>query len=148
MARRKASKPAPVDGGGGDDLPPPPAAIAPPANLRAEVTMEWPGGEHTFRLTVPMVLELERIGNAPFGVIFNRVQRGEYAIEDVQQVVRLGLIGGGMAPADASRLMRTWGYPARPLTELWQVARVVLHAAMFGFEAAPLSGNGVAAASP
>ena len=128
-----------------DETPftPPPAA-----NLRAEVTTEWAGEERTFRLTVQQILELEQRCSAPVALVYNRVQRGEYSIEDVRQTVRLGLIGGGASPADAARLMSGYGYPARPLAELWALARVVLHAAMFRFEAAPLGNREAAAPSP
>lgn len=108
-------------------------------NLRAEVLATWAGGDHLFRLTVAMVLELEQKCAAPFGTIFHRVQAGQYAIEDILQTIRLGLIGGGMKPQDAAALMRAYVYPERPLAEAWAVARVILSAAMFGFEVAPLT---------
>lgn len=110
-----------------------------PGNLKAEVTAEWAGGEHLFRLTVPMVLELEQKCAAPFGTVFGRVQSGAFTIDDLMHTVRLGLIGGGTKPQDVAALMRSYAYPERPLSELMVLARVILQASMFGFEVAPIN---------
>lgn len=117
-------------------------------NLKAEVSAEWCGETRHFRLTVGGILELEQKCAAPFGTVFARVNSGDYHVTDLLQVVRLGLIGGGLSPRDAAAAMEMHAFPARPLAELHTVARIVLAAAVVGFEVAPLPGKRKAAARP
>lgn len=107
------------------------------SNLQAEVALVWGDGEHTFRLTVNGAIELEQKCEAPIAVIHHRLHAGTYKIADVRETIRIGLIGGGKKPDEALRLVRTY-VDQRPLAESWQVARVVAHSLMFGFEASPL----------
>lgn len=100
--------------------------------------MEFGGEERCFRLTVANILELEEKCGAPFAAIVGRVQAGQYGINDVLQTIRLGLIGGGTRPEEASKLMRGYAFPERPIAEGWVLARSVLMAALVGFEQAPL----------
>jgi len=108
------------------------------SNLKAEVTAPFGDGEHTFRLTVPCLIELEQKCDAPFTVILHRLSSGTYKIEDVRQTVRLALIGGGMKPTEAQILVRRYVDETPPIEEGLKVARLALMGVLFGFEAAPL----------
>lgn len=107
------------------------------ANLKAEVTAPFGDGEYTFRLTVPCLIELEQKCDAPFTVVLHRLNSGAYKIEDIRQTVRLALIGGGTAPADALRLVKRYVDETPPLEDSLKVARLALMGVLFGFEAAP-----------
>lgn len=112
------------------------------SNLKAEVVVEFGGDDRLFRLTLPGILELEETCGAPFAVIAGRVAAGQYGVNDVLHPIRLGLIGGGMKPEQASKLMRGYAFPAQPIAEGWHVARAVLMAALVGFQQAPLDDAG------
>lgn len=111
-------------------------------NNQGEVTLAWGDGNYTFRLSVKGAIELEQKCDAPFAVIFGRLNSGAFKINDVIQTIRLGLIGGGARPTDAMRLVDQYG---EPLSESLPVARAIVGGMMFGFEASPL---GEAKAAP
>lgn len=111
-------------------------------NNQGEFTEAWADGTYTFRLTVKGILELEEKCSAPFGKIFTRLNSGQYAVNDIIETIRIGLIGGGMPAADAKKLVDRY---AIPVSENYNIARLIVLASMFGFEAAPL-GNQTAAA--
>lgn len=53
---------------------------------------------------------------------------------DIRTVVRLGLEGGGMDSSEASRIVREFGPPNRPLSELWDIAAALVFAHLQGVE--------------
>lgn len=115
------------------------------SNLAAEVTLDWGDGTYLFRLSVAGLLELEEKTNSPFTVIYDRLNAGKFSSADLRETIRLGLIGGGMAPPKAKTLVERY-VDGRPRLESWPHARAILGAVLFGFEVAPL-GNPEAAPS-
>lgn len=105
-------------------------------NHQAEVVLFFGDGEQLFRLTVKQIIELEEKCQAAFGVIYHRIMNGIFTANDVTETIRLGLIGGGLEPAKAFKLTERYG--GVPFAESHQVARLVIGAAMFGFEKSPL----------
>lgn len=65
-------------------------------------------------------------------------------VKDVNEVIRLGLIGGNngpdlgsgtdVGPIRAMQLVENYGYPARPLQEVAATAWKILHAAISGID--------------
>lgn len=104
-------------------------------NNQGEITTKWADGTYTFRLTVAGILELEEKCDAPFAVIFDRLSAGKFKLRDVTETIRIGLIGGGMPAAKALPLVERYGLP---LVENAPIARLIVGAVMFGFEASPL----------
>lgn len=112
----------------------------------ATVVLEWADGEYPFALLGRQIEELESISRNPttgrngVGVcaIWRRLMGGEWYWSDVVNIVRLGLIGGGMGPVEAKRLVEFYvgevplssmePNPNSPLS----VAQAVLAAAMIG----------------
>lgn len=113
-------------------------------NHRGEITTAWGDGEYTFRLTVAGAIELEEKCDAPFAVIFGRLNQGAFKINDVRETIRLGLIGGGLPAVDAKKLVDRY---CEPLSENLNAARLVLAGLMFGFEAHPLGNQPAAPAT-
>jgi hypothetical protein len=69
--------------------------------------MVWPGGEHAFRLPLGSLRAVqEACGSSPFEVS-ERLFQKRPRIEDVIEPIRLGLIGGGMDPKEAARLVKS-----------------------------------------
>lgn len=112
------------------------------SNPRAEIILEWGGGEHLFRLAGRQIEELEQVcGKVGFGAIYQRLMLGTWFWADLYHIVRLGLIGGGMGAVEAKRLTEFYigmehtsgtlplvGGPNSPE----MIARAVLGAAMHG----------------
>ena len=87
--------------------------------------------EHVFSLTPPMVLELEAVTGAGIGGLFRRLTQSDFRAKEITETIRLGLIGGGMTPESAARLVETY-VPATGLIESYSLALAILETLMFG----------------
>lgn len=96
-----------------------------------DVTFDWADGEHTFRLALKELRELQEKCDAGPLVIFRRLTHGDWRIDDLRETIRLGLIGGGMEPAKALSLTRSY-VDDRPLMESVEPALRVMSAALMG----------------
>lgn len=107
---------------------------------KTQVSFDWADGFHTFRLPTAQLEELQELTDAGPGWVKARLETGSWLVRDVIQTIRLGLIGGGMAPEQARKLVQRY-VEARPLFENVPVARKILEAACTGVkdEALPKS---------
>lgn len=97
----------------------------------ASIDIAWADGDFRFRLAWGQLVELqERCNTGPY-VILNRLYDGQWRMEDITNVIRLGLIGGGMSPTDALKKVRTY-VEDRPPLENVLVAQAVLAAGLQG----------------
>ncbi|MCP2209458.1 gene transfer agent family protein [Bradyrhizobium diazoefficiens] len=65
----------------------------------------WVGGTHTFDLGHPWVRRVMSYrGPAPAAAL-GRFEGGNYSPEDVERLIELGLIGGGMPERDVEALL-------------------------------------------
>ena len=73
--------------------------------------MIWSGGEHVFNLNHPYVRSVLSIRGLPddFGstpaACFKRFEQGIFSTDDVERVIYLGLIGGGLSIKEAETLV-------------------------------------------
>jgi len=88
-------------------------------------------GEKTFAFTHPLIEELERKTGMGIFALFDRVRRWQSSFSDITEVIRLGLIGGGTKPTEASALVNTYAI-GRPLSESLAIALGILSVVMFG----------------
>ncbi|SOE08489.1 tail tube GTA-gp10-like protein [Hoeflea halophila] len=89
-------------------------------------------GEKTFAFpTRDLIEELERKTSIGIGGLFERFRVSTYSLADILEILRIGLIGGGTSPADASQLVAVYGV-GRPLTEVFAIADGVISALFFG----------------
>ena len=112
-------------------------------NLKAEIELVWADGTHLFALKAVQIRELENICKEGIGRICMRVFSGiDYTYAMLRETIRLGLIGGGMAPVNAKTLVDMYvdnqpidavGDPASTL----KTATAVLKAVHFGWEDLP-----------
>ncbi|TPW26382.1 gene transfer agent family protein [Pararhizobium mangrovi] len=99
-------------------------------------TMQFFGdAERAFALPMQQLVELERKLGCGAGAILNRLVAHQYAIADLVETIRLGLIGGGTSPFEAEALVVAYAHD-RPLAEILPVALAVLEARFFGTAAA------------
>lgn len=91
-------------------------------------------GEKTFAFpTIELIQELERKTGHGIVALFSLLQNKACGFADLTEVIRLGLIGGGMLPVEASALVNTYAI-ARPIGESLEVAVGILATLFFGVE--------------
>src|SRR4051812_24687773 len=88
-------------------------------------------GEHTFRLASAQIRELETKCGSGIGAIANRLFARNFAQADINETIRLALIGGGMAPRRAHELIVAY-VEGRPLIETYELAVKILQRTLFG----------------
>ena len=87
--------------------------------------------QREFRITPELIIELERKTGAGIGSLCNRLFAREFKHADITEVIRLGLIGGGTAPAEAANLVNVYAVN-RPVMETYPLAVDILETLMFG----------------
>ncbi|WP_242217253.1 gene transfer agent family protein [Shinella zoogloeoides] len=87
--------------------------------------------EYAFHLPPELVIELERKTAHGIGGLFRRFLASDFGFSDLTEVLRLGLVGGGMDPKEASALVATYA-AILPVTRLYLTAMPVLDALMSG----------------
>jgi len=102
------------------------------------VLIAWAGGEHSFCLAkVGLIFDLESKCEAGIAVVFTRLGAGAWKLNDVRETIRLGLIGGGMAPDKALELVRNH-VDEGPLTSSVLLAYSIIEAIMVGVKDDPV----------
>jgi hypothetical protein len=97
----------------------------------AQIELDWADGTYTFRLAWKELGLLQEACDAGPLVVLSRLQDGTWRIDDISHVLRLGLIGGGMSPAEALKKIRAYVMDRVP-AENALAAQVVLAAACYG----------------
>ncbi len=97
----------------------------------SRVTFDWADNTYTFSLRWGELASLQEACDAGPYVVLQRLHSGEWRVEDISNIIRLGLIGGGMEPAPALKLTRAY-VEARPPMENLIPAQVILSAALTG----------------
>lgn len=95
------------------------------------VELDWADGTYTFRLGLAEIEELEAKRDASIFAIGRRLSPVERdpRLADIREVLRLGLIGGGMKPVAALQLVRRY-LDERPIDESRDVAYAVVLAGL------------------
>src|SRR5262245_43932089 len=100
--------------------------------INGEVELTWGDGEHKFNIAkLKCILELEEKCEVGVAEIYQRISTGKWRFNDIRETLRLGLIGAGMRPDQALRLINRY-CDDRPWTESLLTAQAVLIAAMVG----------------
>lgn len=100
----------------------------------AEIEYPFGDDEHTFRLGLKELEELQEKCDAGPGFVLGRLMspRLEWRVEDVRHTLRLGLIGGGMPASDAIKLVKRYVDDRPAWAENAKIAQGVLAMAIFG----------------
>ena len=88
-------------------------------------TTSFAGTEYTFRLTQPLIKELETACGAGLGTIGARVFARQFMQADINETIRLALIGGGTDPKRAAELIAAY-VADRPISETYPLAAKIL----------------------
>ena len=101
--------------------------------MDANVTLNWPGGEHVFALRIGELRALQQKCDAGPEQVLMRLRDFSYRVDDVVQPLRLGLIGGGMDDGTAHKTVVS-AIDASPFAAFRIPAYAVLMAALYGVE--------------
>lgn len=95
-------------------------------NRHAAVELDWADGTYTFRLGLGEIEELERKLDLGIFQIVTRLSPviRTCKLSDISEVLRVGLIGGGMKPTDALAKVRKY-VDERPVDENRDIAYAI-----------------------
>jgi hypothetical protein len=100
--------------------------------VNGEVEFPWGDDEHKFNIAkLKCILELEEKCGVGIAEIYYRIASGKWRWNDCRETLRLGLIGAGMTPDKALRLINRY-CDDRPMVESVLPAQAVLATAMVG----------------
>jgi len=99
----------------------------------AEITQAWGDDDYPFRLGLKELVEHDEKCDAGPAYVAKALIDGTWRLKHIRETVRLGLIGGGMAPAKALALTRRY-VDERPLRESIPLAIAILMAILYGPE--------------
>lgn len=89
------------------------------------ITLIWAAGEHEFRFAIGELRALEQACDAGVTVVLNRLLTQTFKVDDIYQVLRIGLRGGGMNEIEAIKLIEK-SFTSANLFELSVTAANVL----------------------
>jgi hypothetical protein len=95
------------------------------------VELDWADGTFTFRLGLDQIEELEEKRDLSLFILARRLSPAERdaRLADIREVLRLGLVGGGMKPVDALVKVRKYA-DERPVDENRDIAYAVVLAGL------------------
>jgi len=97
----------------------------------ASLTQDFGDGTFTFRLGWGELAKLQEAVDAGPYVVLQRVGDGTWKLQDISNIIRLGLIGGGMEPTEALKKVRAYVEDRPPLESL-MLAQAIMAAALIG----------------
>ncbi|OHV84155.1 gene transfer agent family protein [Rhizobium sp. LCM 4573] len=103
----------------------------------AAITLTWADGDFKFRLGWGELEELQEKTDAGPYVVLQRLHAGNWRMQDVSNVIRMGLIGGGVPPEEAIKKVRYY-VEQRPPMENLPFAIAILSAGLLGAPDEPL----------
>jgi len=106
------------------------------------IEMTWADGDRVFNVArIALLLELEEKCGAGLATVYGRLVGKAWTVNDVRETIRLGLIGGGLAPAAALALVKRYvddGPQRIGLIENAMTALAIVQAAMLGVRDDPV----------
>lgn len=95
------------------------------------VVIRWPGGEHSFRLGLADLEAVQEKTDCGPEFLLHRINAGQWRALDLIEVLRNGLIGGGMDDVGAKRAVLQ-AVDLHPLISFKVPAQLILSACLFG----------------
>lgn len=116
------------------------------ASRNAQLDLPFADGTYTFRLAIGGLEELQEKTNVGPMVLLRRLLAGEWRVADLRETIRIGLIGGGMAPQEARKLVDRY-VDAGGLLEAVPIATGIVGAALQGVDDEKVGSSGEASAA-
>ncbi|ATG47595.1 hypothetical protein CEW89_08410 [Celeribacter ethanolicus] len=95
------------------------------------ISLVWAGGEHDFALRIGELRGVQEATDRGPEEIYNRLRFGTWKIDEIVQVLRWGLVGGGMKIDDATTVVMRI-VDLHPISEFKLTAMSVLAYALLG----------------
>ncbi|WLB14984.1 gene transfer agent family protein [Bradyrhizobium japonicum] len=99
--------------------------------------LTWAGDQRRFRLGIDELLALQDKLDAGPAEIAGRLREGAWRVQDLQEIFRIGLIGGGLEPKKAKALIDAHIVPGRLASHVLMAWAIVANA-IHGDEADPV----------
>lgn len=97
----------------------------------AAITEPFADADYVFRMAWGEIVQLQELRDCGPYVVLDRLATGRWLVQDIREPIRLGLIGGGLKPVEALKLVRQY-VEQRPAVESLELATRVLQAAIVG----------------
>jgi len=94
--------------------------------------IKWVGGEHDFALDMGALRALQDACDAGPMRIYLRLQSGDWRVDDLASIIRLGLIGSGEMTERDAKLRVSQLFDSYPLGPFVITAERILRAAIVG----------------
>ncbi len=106
----------------------------------SQIKLAFADGEYTFALTWAGAEEWEeKTGRSLYHTFNEMVSSRTGFVNDVREIIRIALIGGGLAPTEAFSLIKRY-VSERPMAESMPVALSAIEAFLFGPDEEPANG--------
>lgn len=92
----------------------------------------WIGGEHEFALNIGQLRALQKACDAGPEEILSRIWGGTWRVDDLVEVIRIGLIGGGEVDAKDAGLLVAGLIDKHPVLQFKPIAQDILMHALVG----------------
>ncbi|MCV2877612.1 gene transfer agent family protein [Sedimentimonas flavescens] len=100
--------------------------------------IEWPGGEHAFRLRLGEIEAVQESTGCGPEFLLNAFRIGAWKVAHAEEVLKFGLVGGGMPRDEAKRLIRATFDRGFGIAHYKPACMMILEAALFGPEDDPV----------
>lgn len=101
------------------------------------IILRWPGGEHAFRLGIEELRVIQQKTDCGPEHILRKIEHGWWTVDELREVLRNGLIGGGMKPVDAMKAVDK-AFDDAPAISFKVPAMEVMSTYLFGPEDDPV----------
>lgn len=106
------------------------------SNRSGKTELPFGNDTHIFKLGYGQIKEIQDTTNAGIAFILDSLLHGTWKIEYIRETIRCGLVGGGMSPGDAMRMVKTYveDTESYPIGDNIPIAASILAAAICGAE--------------
>jgi|GEM_PF-642044 len=101
--------------------------------LDSHIEIEWAGEKRFFKLKLGEVRAIETTTGLGLQRLYKDALAGDWKVDHVREIIRQGLIGGGMAILDADALLKI-NFDEKPLLQHVSYANAILGAVLIGQE--------------
>lgn len=95
------------------------------------LTLSWGGEDRDFNLRIGELIRIEQESGAGIVNVMERLAGRKATLSEVRSILRYGLEGGGMKPAEVGVLMTRYFDLAGAWAEQYAIASRILEAALF-----------------
>lgn len=96
------------------------------------IILHWGGEDRLFHVTIKMMEKIQESRDTGPYALLDRLLTGRWLVQDIREVLRWGLVGGGMEVGDVSKLLKLYFEDMPPAGINLVTAQRVLGAGLLG----------------